>query len=113
MAEGIPDEAVELAARSAFEHDRLADEPAWDDLQPHDADSYRSYARRTLEAAASLIVARAALAERVKIVREIRDYAEKMRRESWTPSAGVALGAIVDSAADMVNTLPEVPRDSG
>lgn len=48
-----------------------------------------------------------ALAERVRIVGEIRQYAEKARRESFTPSVGVALGAIVDSVADMVNTLPE------
>ncbi len=49
----------------------------------------------------------AALAERVRIVNEIRQHAEKVRKECVTPSAGVALGAIVDSVADMVNTLPE------
>jgi hypothetical protein len=51
--------------------------------------------------------ARGALAERVRIVAEIRAYADRMRAESYTPSAGVALGAIVDSVADMVNTLPD------
>lgn len=50
---------------------------------------------------------RGALAERVKIVAEIRRYADKIRGEAYTPSVGVAMGAIVDSVADMVNTLPD------
>lgn len=49
----------------------------------------------------------AALAERVRIVHEIRAMADKIRAESWTPTAGIALGSVVDSVADMVNTLPE------
>lgn len=55
-------------------------------------------------------VGKAALAERVRIVGEIRRHADKIRAESYTPSAGVALGAVVDSVADMVNALaPLVP----
>lgn len=50
---------------------------------------------------------RGALAERVRIVAEIRKMAENIRQESWTPSAGVALGSIVDDVADRINTMPE------
>lgn len=53
---------------------------------------------------------RGALAERARIVNEIRRHADKIRAEAFTPSTGVALGAIVDSVADMVNTLPEETR---
>lgn len=51
---------------------------------------------------------RAALRERVKIVAEIRDYAREVRDSSYNKSTGVALGAIVDSVADRVNTMPDV-----
>lgn len=47
----IPAAAVEAAARAGWEADRLPGEPHWHDLQPHDADSHRTYARLLLEAA--------------------------------------------------------------
>lgn len=48
---------------------------------------------------------RAALAERVRIVADVHAMAEDIRRTSYTPATGVALGAIVDSIADRINTL--------
>jgi hypothetical protein len=48
----------------------------------------------------------AALKERLRIVGEIRAFAEKIRRESYTETTGIALGSVVDSVADHVNTYP-------
>lgn len=50
---------------------------------------------------------RAAPRERVRIVGAVRTYAWKMREEAWTPSVGVAMSAIVDSVADMINTMED------
>lgn len=58
MAE-IPGEAVEAAARAAFESDWIDGEPEWHDLLPAEADSYRVYALRELAAAAPYIAAQA------------------------------------------------------
>ncbi len=50
---------------------------------------------------------RAALRERARIVAEIRDYADEVRRSS-SPTFRVALSSIVNSVADRVNTMPDV-----
>lgn len=57
------------------------------------------------------VEAKAALAERVRAVAEVRAMADEIRRDSYTPSAGVALGAVVDSVADRINTMPELASD--
>ncbi len=53
------------------------------------------------------IAQRAALAERVRIVNEIRRHADKVRADAPMPHLGIAFGLIVAEVADMVNTLPE------
>lgn len=73
----------------------------------HDCGPGDCCVRAGLGAAAPLVAAPAALAERVKIVGEIRRHADKIRAEAWNSSTGVALGAVVDSVADMVNTIEE------
>lgn len=50
---------------------------------------------------------RAALRERVQIVQAVRAHAERVRGEAWTPSVGVVMAAIVDSVADMINTMED------
>jgi len=47
----------------------------------------------------------AALAERVRIVAEIRRLADDFRASAVTRNSGLALGALVDDVADRINTL--------
>lgn len=46
-----------------------------------------------------------ALAERLRIVAEIRRLADEFRRSAVTRNSGLALGALVDDVADRINTL--------
>lgn len=77
---------------------------------PEQRAAKREVERVTREAVAEVERAayeRGGLAERVAIVGQIREYADKVRRESFTTATGVALGAVVDSVADLVNVVPE------
>ncbi len=48
----------------------------------------------------------AALAERVRIVAEVRRFATDLRTGLANATVGLALGAIVDEVANRINTLP-------
>lgn len=56
----MPDAAVEAGARAAYDADRRADEPHWDDVAPVDADGMRTYARTVLAAGTAAILRDAA-----------------------------------------------------
>jgi hypothetical protein len=63
---------------------------------------------RALEAAAPLIAAQAALAERVKIVTEVRQHAECTARTLGSSrAASIAVSAIENEVADRINTLTD------
>lgn len=47
----LPAAMIETAARALHEHDRLEEDPDFDDLQPWDQDSYRDSAQVVLAAA--------------------------------------------------------------
>lgn len=44
--------------------------------------------------------------ERAAIVAQVRAQAEKVRADAWEPSAGIAMGALVDNVADKIEARP-------
>lgn len=65
-----------------------------------------------LEAAGPVIAAQSALAERVKIVAEVRQHAERAARTIGSSrAASIAVAAIENEVADRINTLPAPDPD--
>src|SRR5687767_14852672 len=92
----ITDEMVEAAERAAF-----PGLPAG-----MSAEEARRRVKAAAEVLAPLIAAQAALAERVKIVAEIRQHAERTARTLGSSrAASIAVAAIENEVADRVNTL--------
>jgi hypothetical protein len=101
----ITDEAHVAASRAAKDaYDRWHATPNRD---AYVSGFIAAAAKGAVEAAAPLIAAQAALAERVKIVAEVRQHAERTARTlGSSPAASIAVAAIENEVADRINVLP-------
>ena len=108
MAE-IPTEALEATARALFTHDRMTEDPEWEDLPDYEQHSYRTAMAIALGAAAPTLIAEgrrqaAAAIGATYVVAELSRYIDWLRESLCSPCrAGVC--SAHRSAKDFVSAI--------